>query len=201
MASGKISRLLSGVGDEQRSDLAALWSRILRRMKVNENRFNYLLKEYLDRQARSTNRDREWARGTIVGQLTNTSMTWRTFMDAMRFLGACRLKLKLTLVFEDGREDEHQITLNIREPDELTTPGIPEAVEPERPLESTTIPRVPKELSDHVDEHGYAKAEPGTIENALSAHVKTLQRMRQVTKPSSRVVRDEGDLSDPSVDD
>lgn len=94
------------------SILAILFQKILFDLKIRENQFHRLMESFLmnPRNARMGDvKDRSRARGNLKKELFKSTMTWRVFVKAMRFLNIPKFELLVRLHHHNHQITEHAI--------------------------------------------------------------------------------------------
>jgi hypothetical protein len=116
MASEKIKNILSPDGMKQaQGELSFFFRKILWNIGMTTHLWEFKLQRFLERHERTipkNAKDRSYAKGNLNTQFTNPQMTWRTFMEALMFLGPKKIRLDLHLEWPRGDTTVH--TMNIR---------------------------------------------------------------------------------------
>lgn len=119
MTSEKVKSILTPAGiASAKNELAFFFRRICSELHWDIYRWEAKLQRYLDRNAKligSTSKDRSYARGNLNSQFSADRFTWRTFMDALRFLGPSSARLTIELGWAGGRKTYHTTRLNLRQ--------------------------------------------------------------------------------------
>jgi hypothetical protein len=113
------------------SVLAALFQKILFDLRIRENQFHRLMESFLmnPRNARIGDvKDRSRARGNLKKELFKSTMTWRVFIKAMRFLNIPKFELVIRLHHHNKTITEHDIVvaLDIMSDEEMFQPDTTE---------------------------------------------------------------------------
>lgn len=151
MASDKIRKILNDTASSARSELAAFFRKILLDIHMTPQKWEYLLGTFLAKYEAPSLEDsktRSYARGNINTQFTADTMTWRTFMDALRFLNP--LKVKVTFEFEWGNNvtTSHSMTMRMRhEEGEISVMDNPSANPPPSAAHSSDLGLPPHEFA------------------------------------------------------
>lgn len=119
MNSTKLKKILSDEGPQTaKNELATLFRIVAKKHGVDEILWNYLLTRYVERffpKLMGTKLG-SYARGNLNQQLQLDTMTWKAFMDGVRFLNPDRVKLKVEFVWGSGENAEtvsHDLNLRI----------------------------------------------------------------------------------------
>lgn len=137
MASDKIKHALSDEGiREAENELAFLFRKTCRELGMMPRNWEARLQSHMDRDVAPRLAERQrlaepgktrtaqeeatalaYAKGNINTQLLAPTMTWRTFMEAMRFLGPVGVDFTLKLHWPHGTFTEHTISVRGRSSD------------------------------------------------------------------------------------
>jgi hypothetical protein len=213
MTSEKVKTILSKQGiASAKNELAFFFRRICSELKFDPIRWEGKLQRWLDRNKSligSTSKDRSYARGNMNSQFTADKLTWRTFMDSLRFIGAVGAHLTLELEWAGKRKTYHQIKLNLKQGNTQEETADDEEMLEE--LSSSVIGQAPIPLS--VDEsieraqreHELSSAIPEvealpSVEEQLKRHTDTLRQARSKLRASSSGLRDLVDEDEAPTD-
>ena len=96
--------------------LARLWRIMLDELKVSPNRFESLLTDFITDARRAVPDNRvtlHLTRGNFRRELSNDTMTFKVFVNAMKFLKIAQFKLVLVLVHTTGRQTLHTVDVDV----------------------------------------------------------------------------------------
>lgn len=117
----KIKKIISPEGIKAaRNELAYFFRLIAFESGVGGPEWEYKLRKYLEQNESSLPRnpkDRSYARGNLNTQLMDTKMTWNVFKQALLFLGATKVKLKIELTWPKGAVTHHEMNIRMRNAD------------------------------------------------------------------------------------
>jgi hypothetical protein len=114
----KVQKIISPEGIKNaRNELAHLFRTIAWETGVRGPEWEYKLRKYLEQLGPQlkTAKDRSYARGNLNAQLMDRKMTWRTFIEAMNFLGALRMRLKVELDWPNNQSSTHTMQVRLRQ--------------------------------------------------------------------------------------
>lgn len=80
--------------------LAAIWRQILRECKVDDEKFDMLMQQWINNPRNRIPNDakkRSSARGNLAKEMFRDDMTWRVFLKGIRFLNPRSIRFHVTL--------------------------------------------------------------------------------------------------------
>lgn len=210
MTSEKVKTILSrqGIASAQ-NELAFFFRRICSDLRWDPIRWESKLQRMLDRNKKligTSTKERSYARGNMNAQFTADKLTWRTFMDALRFLGPRGAKLYIELEWAGNRRTQHAIRLNLRQ--EATPADAADEMEMLEEADPSLILSAPEPLS--VDESIEKASEPTvlppappslTVEEQLARRVNELQQARSRLRESVSRLSDDDEAPTDDSDD
>lgn len=141
MASSKADTAFTPDGIQKaRDELTALFRRIGAENQLSGQRWNMLIEEFVrnyDAASLNNPRDRSYARGNISSQLLDTHMTWKVFMDGLRFLNPDKATIAVEMDWGDGTVSKHQLPIQVR------APGVPPSQLRPTPIEKSLVVKNP----------------------------------------------------------
>ncbi len=145
MASEKIRKILSDEGvKESKGELSHFARTILQDIHMTPALWEYRLQRYLEKHeglVPKNAKDRSYARGNLNTQFTSDSMTWRTFMEFLRFLGMTKIKITFDFTWDGFRKSTHVMNIRTRQSPEDSLLAEPTIIG-NRPSEEDDIPDV-----------------------------------------------------------
>lgn len=102
--------------------LAKFWRTIMFDCGLHDfDRYNDLMARYIQKTYNDPNRnERSSARASLGKELMKDSITWKTFIKGLNFLGVLRFELNITLHHANGKVTQHQVKAIL---DEVDTEG------------------------------------------------------------------------------
>ncbi len=71
------------------------------------------------------------ARGNITKEIGKPSITWKTFIKALRIIGVEKFKIRITIIYRDNTETSHEIMTDLGQSySPLVNPNNPPIVTP-----------------------------------------------------------------------
>jgi len=213
MTSEKVKNILSkqGIASAQ-NELAFFFRRICSELRFDPIRWEAKLQRYLDRNKNligSTNKDRSYARGNMNAMFTADKLTWRTWMDALRFLGARGAKLTLELDWPGNRKTYHQIRLNLKQGSSPEDAADDLEMLEELGPSAVASPPIPLSVDEAIEQSETRNASPGipepqplpTVEDQLRRHTEMLRQARRGLQQSTRALADDDDEAPTETDE
>lgn len=101
--------------------LARLYRTILHDLGITTDRYEALMTRYIQKAQLDPNRkDKAAARAGLSKELLKESMTWKTLIKGINFLGVLRIDIRIGLHHANGRVTQHGIDIVLDEVDEET---------------------------------------------------------------------------------
>lgn len=201
MTSEKVKNILSkqGIASAQ-NELAFFFRRVCSELKFDPIRWEAKLQRWLDRNKSligNTSKDRSYARGNMNSQFTADRLTWRTFMDALRFLGARGARLTLELDWAGNRKTYHQIKLNLKQGDSQEETADDEEMLEELNGSALAHPPIPLSIDESIERAQHEETTAAipeavvlpSVEEQLKRHTDTLRQARSKLRESSNTLR------------
>lgn len=119
MASDKIKDILSPDGARKaEGELSYLARIILRDVGMTNYIWESKLQEYMERNKKrvpKNKKDRSYYRGNLNTQFTNPKMTWRVFLEFLRFLNPIKIKITVSMTWGGSHKTTvHSVNIHTR---------------------------------------------------------------------------------------
>ena len=92
--------------------LGQVFKQILTEKNVDPDQYNQYLDDYIDRtRIKLKRKDRATIRASLSKELLKESMSWRTLVKGLVFLGVGKFTLTLSLIHRNDRTSQHHVTV------------------------------------------------------------------------------------------